>query len=132
MQTCYWQWSDLRCGPAALYLPAEVGGELATPAELQRLVATLQGFPTTEEEDRQQLQVFASPHAVHRVLLNSMPLCSQAAVEMLHMRPCCNGCALMLQAFGAGSASCMLWQDGGPDLCWRQQLLLRFRIERKV
>ena len=37
--------------------PAEVGGELATPAELQRLVATLQGFPTTEEQDRQRLQV---------------------------------------------------------------------------
>jgi hypothetical protein len=38
-------------------LHAEAGGALATPAELQRLTATLQGFPTSEEGDRQLLQV---------------------------------------------------------------------------
>jgi hypothetical protein len=56
------------CGVAHVYSsavvgPADVGGELATPAELRRLVATLQGFPTTEEQDRQQLQVSAVRYA---------------------------------------------------------------------
>lgn len=38
-------------------MAAELNGTLATPAELQRLQATLQGIPTTEEQDQRQLQV---------------------------------------------------------------------------
>lgn len=38
---------------------AEPGGPLATESELRRLAGTLAAFPTTEAEDRLQLQVRA-------------------------------------------------------------------------
>jgi hypothetical protein len=36
---------------------AELGGRMATPAELRRLLGLLAGFPTSEEQDRRLLQV---------------------------------------------------------------------------
>lgn len=67
--------------------PAEVGGELATPAELQRLIATLQGFPTTEEQDRQQLQVIALRCAQRHC--SAALKCSRAATGTLHLAGSC-------------------------------------------
>jgi hypothetical protein len=89
-------------------LPAVVGGELATPAELQRLVATLQGFPTTEEQDRQQLQVcLATCCALSSVAIGVR---HSAAVVMLHIRPIAfqrlYRCALMMHDCETVSAAC--------------------------